>query len=80
MIAHVTNMDARELFIVGIDAHIYENQKEVIDEVIYTDSPNDYPRLKIKRKVESIDDFNLSDFEVVGYQPVMNTKVMPIAR
>lgn len=80
MIAHVTNMDARELFIVGIDAHIYENQKEAIDEVIYTDSPEDFPRLLINRKVENIDDFNLTDFEVVGYKPVMNTKVMPIAR
>lgn len=80
MIAHVTNMDARELFIVGIDAHIYDNQKEAIDDVIYTDSPDDCPRLKILRKVESIDDFNISDFEVTGYNPVPNTKVMPIAR
>lgn len=80
MIAHVTNMDARELFIVGIDAHIYKNQEEMVDEVIYTDSPNDYPQLKIKRKVENIDDFLMSDFELVGYKPVMNTKIMPIAR
>jgi len=80
MIAHVTNMDARELFIVGIDAHIYDNQMEAIDEVIYTDSPDDCPRLFIKRDVQSIDDFNISDFELVGYNPVPNTKVMPIAR
>ena len=31
--------------------------------------PKPYPTLKIKRKVESIDDFTMDDFEIVGYAP-----------
>lgn len=80
MVAEVVGMEAREMFIMGVDSHIYENQKELVDEVIYTDYQNDNPQLHITRKVTSIDDFKIDDFVVTGYDPVPNTKVMPIAR
>ncbi len=31
--------------------------------------PRPFPKLRIKRKVESIDDFKLEDFELIGYDP-----------
>lgn len=31
--------------------------------------PKPFPTLNIKRKVESIDDFTLEDFELSGYAP-----------
>ena len=32
-------------------------------------TPRPFPTLNIKRKVESIDDFKMKDFELVGYNP-----------
>ena len=32
-------------------------------------TPRPFPTLNIKRKVESIDDFKMEDFELVGYNP-----------
>lgn len=80
MVASVVNMDPREFFVVGVDSHLYTNQMEIVDDLIYKDSPDDHPRLAIKRKVDSIDDFTIDDFEVTGYNPLPNEKVMPIAR
>lgn len=80
MVAEVVGMEAREMFIMGVDAHMYNNQKELVDEVIYTDFQNDNPQLHITRKVTNINDFKIDDFAITGYDPVPNTKVMPIAR
>lgn len=80
MVAEVVGMEAREMFIMGVDSHVYDNQREFVDEIIYTDSPNDNPKLHITRKVTDINDFKIDDFVITGYNPVPNTKVMPIAR
>jgi thymidylate synthase len=80
MVAEVVGMEAREMFIMGVDSHIYNSQTALVDEVIYTDYQNDNPQLHITRKVSSIDDFTIDDFAITGYDPVPNTKVMPIAR
>lgn len=31
--------------------------------------PREFPKIKINRKVESIDDFKFEDFEIVNYNP-----------
>lgn len=31
--------------------------------------PREFPKIKINRKVESIDDFKFEDFEIVNYHP-----------
>ena len=48
------------------DGHIYENHREAIVKQLKRTSL-DFPELKIKRKLESIDDIEESDFEILNY-------------
>uniref|UniRef100_A0A9J8BJ71 Thymidylate synthase n=1 Tax=Cyprinus carpio carpio TaxID=630221 RepID=A0A9J8BJ71_CYPCA len=48
------------------DAHIYTNHIEPLKEQLY---PRPYPKLRIKRNVERIDDFQAEDFEIYDYDP-----------
>ncbi|XP_016120200.1 thymidylate synthase-like [Sinocyclocheilus grahami] len=50
------------------DAHIYTNHIEPLKEQIRRE-PRPFPKLKIKRKVERIDDFQAEDFEIYDYDP-----------
>jgi len=48
--------------------HVYVNHSDAIKTQLgRTAKP--YPKLKINRTVESIDDFKMEDFELVGYDP-----------
>lgn len=67
MIAHVTGKGVGELIITIGDAHIYSDHMEQVKEQI-TRKPFASPQLAIKRQVESIGDFKMTDFELVGYQ------------
>lgn len=67
MLAHVCNLEVGEFIHTFGDLHIYSNhQKQVMKQL--GRQPYQLPRLKIKRKVTSIDDFKLEDFEIEGYQ------------
>jgi len=48
------------------DGHIYENHREAIVKQLKR-TTHDFPELKIKRKLESIDDIEESDFEILNY-------------
>ena len=68
MIAHLTNMVPEEFIWTGGDTHLYLNHDDQIQRYLKRTENLPLPTLKIKRKVESIDDFALDDFEVVGYR------------
>ena len=48
------------------DGHIYENHREAIVKQLKR-TTLDFPELKITRKLESIDDIDESDFEILNY-------------
>jgi thymidylate synthase len=50
------------------DAHIYLNHVEALEEQLQR-KPRPFPKLKINPEKVGIDDFEFSDFELVGYNP-----------
>ena len=68
MIANVTGLEPGDFVHTLGDAHIYSNHVDQIREQIKRE-PRPFPKMKIKRKVDSIDDFKMEDFELEGYDP-----------
>lgn len=66
MIGHITNLEPNELIISMGDTHIYKNHVDQVKEQI-SRTPYDFPKLKIKRKIENIDEFTYEDFEIKDY-------------
>jgi thymidylate synthase len=77
MIANVTDLELGDFVHTLGDAHIYANHVDQIREQIDR-VPRQFPKMKIKRKVESIDDFKMEDFELCNYNPHPTIK-MPMA-
>jgi len=67
MIAQVTNLEVGELIMSLGDTHIYKNHLDGVNEML-TRTPFEPPVLKINPEVTDIDDFKMSDFEIVGYK------------
>lgn len=67
MIANITQLQPNWLIHIGGDVHIYKNHIEGAKEQIKRE-PFPFPQLKIKRKVENIEDFNYEDFELCDYK------------
>jgi len=68
MIAHVTKLEPHEFIHVLGDAHVYKNHVDALEKQLER-VPREFPKLNIKRTVESIDEFRLDDFELEGYNP-----------
>ena len=68
MIAHVIDAKPGMLTMVLGDTHIYKDHFVQVQEQLMR-PPRDLPKLTIKRKVNSIDDFKMDDFELVDYDP-----------
>lgn len=68
MIAHICDMEPGEFIHTLGDAHVYKDHVDALKEQI-SRTPRAFPKLFIKRKVESIDDFKYDDFEIVDYHP-----------
>jgi thymidylate synthase len=68
MIAHVCDLEVGEFIHTFGDTHIYQNHVEQVLTQIRRE-PKLLPQLKIKRKVDNIDDFQYEDFEITGYDP-----------
>uniref|UniRef100_A0A8C2FEN6 Thymidylate synthase n=1 Tax=Cyprinus carpio TaxID=7962 RepID=A0A8C2FEN6_CYPCA len=66
MITHITGLQPGDFVHTLGDAHIYTNHIEPLKEQLY---PRPYPKLRIKRNVERIDDFQAEDFEIYDYDP-----------
>lgn len=67
MIAQQCDLDVGEFIWTGGDCHIYTNHFEQVKEQLSRD-PYPYPKLNIKRKPESIFDYEFEDFEIIDYQ------------
>lgn len=74
MIAHVTGLKPGEFIHTTGDTHVYRNHVEPLKEQL-TREPRPFPKLEIKRKVESIDDFKFEDFDVKDYNPHPSIKM-----
>lgn len=68
MLAHTHGFVPGRLFHTIGDAHVYNNHQEQV-KLQLTREPRPSPQLVIKRKCDSILDYNLEDFEIVGYDP-----------
>ncbi|XP_056289638.1 thymidylate synthase isoform X1 [Pseudoliparis swirei] len=70
MIAHITGLKVRPGDFVHTlgDAHIYVNHIEALQVQLQREI-RPFPKLKILRKVESINDFRAEDFEICDYNP-----------
>ncbi|KAK5849839.1 hypothetical protein PBY51_014142 [Eleginops maclovinus] len=77
MIAHITGLKPGDFVHTLGDAHIYNNHIEPLKVQLQREI-RPFPKLKILRKVESIDDFRAEDFEICDYNPHPTIK-MPMA-
>lgn len=66
MIAQQCDLDVGEFIWTGGDVHIYDDHLDQVNEQLSRE-PFPYPRLDIKRTPESISDYRIEDFELVGY-------------
>ncbi|AOE48901.1 thymidylate synthase [Kangiella sediminilitoris] len=67
MIAEQAGLDVGEFIWSGGDTHLYSNHFEQAKEQLSRD-PLPLPKLKIKRKPDSLFDYTFEDFEIVGYE------------
>ncbi|MGE3975739.1 MAG: thymidylate synthase [Bdellovibrionales bacterium] len=68
MVAHVCNLEVGDFVHTLGDAHLYSNHMEQTH-LQLSREPKPLPKLIIKRKVDSIFEFQFEDFEIVGYEP-----------
>ena len=66
MVAQQCDLDVGDFIWTGGDCHIYNNHQAQV-ELQLSRSPMTYPTLHIKRKPESIFDYQFEDFDVQGY-------------
>ncbi|WP_417234369.1 thymidylate synthase [Arthrobacter sp.] len=67
MVAQQVGLEVGEFIWTGGDVHIYDNHLDQVNEQLGRE-PYDYPQLRLARTPQSILDYALEDFEVVGYQ------------
>ena len=67
MVANILDMEVGELIFSGGDVHLYANHVDAAREVLLNKSLS-IPSLKINRVPESLFDYNMDDFELVGYK------------
>ncbi len=68
MLAQQCDLEVGELIMSIGDAHIYNNHLKQVEEQL-SRTPTALPTLKLKRKPDSIYDYKLEDFELIGYEP-----------
>jgi thymidylate synthase len=68
MVAQVTGLNVGEFVHTFGDVHIYDNHQTQVEEQLRR-TPRELPTLKLNPAVQEIDQFELSDIEVVGYNP-----------
>ncbi|XP_076450056.1 thymidylate synthase-like [Babylonia areolata] len=68
MIAHITGLKPGDFVHTIGDGHVYCNHFEPLEEQLKRE-PRPFPTLTIKRKVDSIEDFQFDDFVLEGYKP-----------
>lgn len=77
MLAQQCDLDVGEVIVTTGDSHIYSNHMEQVNTQLKR-TPKALPKLKIKRKPNSIYDYTFEDFEIQGYDPLPPIKA-PVA-
>lgn len=77
MLAQQVGLDVGDFIWSGGDTHLYSNHKEQV-ELQLSRETRDLPTLTIKRKPDSIFDYEFEDFEITGYEPHPHIKA-PVA-
>lgn len=77
MMAQQCNLEVGELIFTGGDVHLYMNHLEQA-KLQLTREPRPLPKLIIKRKPDSIFEYEFDDFEIVDYDPHPHIKA-PVA-
>lgn len=77
MMAEQAGLDVGEFIWTGGDTHLYSNHFEQAKEQLSRD-PLPLPKLNIKRKPDSLFDYDFEDFEIVGYESHPHIKA-PVA-
>ncbi|CAN5322985.1 thymidylate synthase [soil metagenome] len=67
ILAQQSGLEPGELIWTGGDVHIYSNHREQV-QLQLTREPLPLPTLRILRKPAAIEDYELADFEIVGYE------------
>jgi thymidylate synthase len=67
LLAHHCGLEAHEFVYYLGNAHIYDDHVEALKEQV-TREPYDFPKIAIRALHENINDYELNDFEVQGYQ------------
>ena len=67
MLAQQCDLEPGELVWTGGDCHVYDNHREQVEEQLAR-APYAYPTLELRRRPPSIFDYELEDFEVIGYE------------
>ncbi len=73
MIAHLTDLEPRELIVSIGNAHLYKNHLDAAKEQLKR-KPTAFPKLKIVGDVKSIDDFAEENFVLEDYKPQPHIK------
>ncbi len=68
MIAKVCGLGVGEFVHTLGDAHLYSNHMEQVETQLAR-APHALPRLRFKRDVKALDDFQYEDFEILNYNP-----------
>ncbi|KAK2715905.1 thymidylate synthase-like [Artemia franciscana] len=68
ILAHLTQLKPGEFIHTLGDAHVYLNHVDAL-KIQLEREPRPFPKLKIKRKVETLEEFLAEDFEIEGYNP-----------
>ncbi|XP_072323995.1 thymidylate synthase-like [Scyliorhinus torazame] len=74
MIAHITGLKPGDFVHTLGDAHIYKNHIEAL-KIQLQREPRPFPKLKILRNVENINEFKAEDFKLEGYDPYPTIKM-----
>ena len=69
MLAQQCGLEVGELIWRGGDTHIYSNHIEQLRTVQLTREVRQFPVLNIKRKPDSIFEYEFEDFEFINYNP-----------
>jgi thymidylate synthase len=68
LFAHQTGLKPGRLTWMGGDTHLYANHEALVEEQLKRE-PRPFPKLSIRARRSSIDDYVFEDFEIVGYDP-----------
>jgi len=77
LVAQQCDLDVGDFIWTGGDCHLYSNHLEQV-RLQLSRKPFPYPTLRIKRKPDSLFDYEYEDFEIVGYEPHPHIKA-PVA-